>query len=645
MKIGTCPSCAAPVKFRSAASVVAVCEYCTTTLVRNGEVLENIGRMAALQDDPTLIQIGTEGVYKSVHFAVIGRIQLRYENGLWNEWYLLFDDMRNGWLGEAAGEFYVTFEKQCEIATPAFSEIRIGDRINLGKVETEGEFEVSNFENATCIAGQGELPFKVGAGYTAPVVDLRRGTEFATIDYSDEVVRVYLGERVAVKTLKFANLRDDKAAYGIAEKMDLAAIKCPACAAPFKLSNSTILTYACPGCRSVLDTSSKTVQLVAKAQKALEVTLRLPLNSTGTIDGIKWEVIGHMRRGGSGFSWSEYLLFNSKEGFRWLVESGGHWSYVWNAEKPPAVQVNSVIYDAGTVNRIAEVYEHFQGYDAEVLHVLGEFYWRVRVGDTVAVIDYICPPRIISAEKTETELTWSVGRYMQPEEVQKAFALKVALPAPSDIAPNQPSPWGEKAGTAWKQFAILTVIALVVQLFFALRSQTVMRDAFSVWPGQDKEMTTKPFEVKGSNSNLVVRTTTNLDNAWMQLTYTLVDPATGKSWQSDREVAHYSGYEDGESWSEGDKSSDTVFQGVPAGKYVLNVSAELPKGTRRAVEGKFSVERGHASWINWLALQIALLFAPLFMSWRARSFEVRRWADSDHPKVSESSGSGDDDGS
>ena len=60
MKIGTCPSCAAPVKFRSASSVVAVCEYCTSTLVRNGEVLENIGRMAALQDDPTLIQIGTE---------------------------------------------------------------------------------------------------------------------------------------------------------------------------------------------------------------------------------------------------------------------------------------------------------------------------------------------------------------------------------------------------------------------------------------------------------------------------------------------------------------------------------------------------------------------------------------------------------
>ena len=43
----------------SAASVLAVCEYCTSTILRKGEALENIGKMAALQDDPTLLRIGT----------------------------------------------------------------------------------------------------------------------------------------------------------------------------------------------------------------------------------------------------------------------------------------------------------------------------------------------------------------------------------------------------------------------------------------------------------------------------------------------------------------------------------------------------------------------------------------------------------
>ncbi len=130
MQIGKCPSCGGPVKFRSAASVLAVCEYCTSTLLRKGEVLENIGKMAALQDDPTLLQIESEGSYKGVHFGVIGRVQMRYEDGLWNEWYILFDDMRYGWLGEASGEFYVTFEKPVAPAPPPFADICRSNRMS-----------------------------------------------------------------------------------------------------------------------------------------------------------------------------------------------------------------------------------------------------------------------------------------------------------------------------------------------------------------------------------------------------------------------------------------------------------------------------------------------------------------------------------
>ncbi len=641
MKTGSCPSCGAPVLFRAASSVIAVCEYCTSTIVRKGEALENIGRMAELQDDPTLIQIGTEGVHKGVHFGVIGRIQLRYEQGLWNEWYLLFDDMRNGWLGEAGGEFYVTFEVPAPGGVPSYDAIRAGDRIDLGKADSEGPFEVGNIENAVCIAGQGELPFTVGPGFSAPVVDLRRGTEFATLDYADDGVRVYLGERAEVRGLKLANLRDPErhkpgsGGFGITEKISVEALNCPACAAPFKLSNKSILTYACPGCRSILDTGNKTIQLVATAQENQAFPMRLELNSTGIIDRVKWEVIGHMRRGMSTdgpqirFTWSEYLLFNAKEGYRWLVESDGHWSFVRTADKPPVMATSAVIYDG-------ERYDEFQTYDATVLHVLGEFYWRVKVGDEVKVVDYVAPPRIISAERTEKELSWSAGRYATPQEIQVAFGLKSGLPEPKDIASNQPSPWAETGATVWKHFAIFTVLALCVQLFFALRSQTVHSDRIAISPGEEKSITTQPFEITGAATNVVVRTETDLDNGWMSLTYTLVDPDTGKSWRSDRELAHYSGYTDGESWSEGTRSDDAVFSGVPAGKYLLNISTDLPRDARRAVSARLRVERGSPSWYNWLALQIGLLLLPLFVAWRSRAFEIRRWADSDHPRETES---------
>ena len=128
MKSTVCPSCGAPVQFQSAASILAICEYCKSTLVRHDLNLEDIGKMAQLQTDGSPLQLRAEGKYRGVHFGVVGRIQLRFERGLWNEWHLLFDDMRSGWLGEAQGTYAVSFVTTigspflCGIVTGTISE-------------------------------------------------------------------------------------------------------------------------------------------------------------------------------------------------------------------------------------------------------------------------------------------------------------------------------------------------------------------------------------------------------------------------------------------------------------------------------------------------------------------------------------------
>ena len=43
-----CPGCGAPVEFKSAQSTHAVCGYCQSTVVRSGEVLTRLGKMAEL---------------------------------------------------------------------------------------------------------------------------------------------------------------------------------------------------------------------------------------------------------------------------------------------------------------------------------------------------------------------------------------------------------------------------------------------------------------------------------------------------------------------------------------------------------------------------------------------------------------------
>ena len=205
MRTTNCPSCGAKIVFQSAASILAVCDYCKSTLVRRDLDVENVGKMAELQQDGSPLQLHAEGKYRQVHFAVVGRIQLRYEQGLWNEWYLLFDDMRRGWLGEAQGTYAVSFLTELPEKPPAFQELKVGQQLTLG-----GKlFEVRDLQSALCIGGEGELPFQVGPGYEVPAADLV-GNEntFATIDYSEEEPLVFMGEYVEFDQLQLSGLTE-----------------------------------------------------------------------------------------------------------------------------------------------------------------------------------------------------------------------------------------------------------------------------------------------------------------------------------------------------------------------------------------------------------------------------------------------------
>ena len=204
MVTANCPSCGAPVQFKSAASILAVCEYCRSTLVRHDINVEDIGKMAELKLDGSPLQLGAQGRYRGINFVVVGRIQLRFDAGIWNEWHLFFDDGRSGWLGEAQGNYAVSFLTQVSGYVPPFDTLNVGKKVQL-----KGQwFEVQNLESAHCISGEGELPFKVGAGYDAPVADLLgEKNAFATLDYSEDTPLVFMGEHMEFDALHFSGLR------------------------------------------------------------------------------------------------------------------------------------------------------------------------------------------------------------------------------------------------------------------------------------------------------------------------------------------------------------------------------------------------------------------------------------------------------
>jgi hypothetical protein len=161
--------------------------------------------MGALLEDGSPLQLGAEGVWRHVRFAVVGRVQVRWADGGWNEWYCVFDDGPAGWLGDAAGEHTLSFPATVAEPLPDWKDLAVGARVTLGGVA----YEVTDLRRATVVGGEGELPFRVDAGWPTATADLRTSSaRFATLDYAADATRLYLGDVVELASLGMRGLRE-----------------------------------------------------------------------------------------------------------------------------------------------------------------------------------------------------------------------------------------------------------------------------------------------------------------------------------------------------------------------------------------------------------------------------------------------------
>lgn len=158
-----------------------------------------------LQEDASPLQIGSEGAYRGTPFRLIGRLQRRWERGLWNEWFILFSDGRHGWLPEAQGFYAVLFEKSPPALSSAPSDLRPGAYLKIGN----WDYAVTDVKEARCLYTEGELPVQVIPDQTALCIDLTAGEDrCATLECGADGVHFYAGAYVDFDTFRFHSLRD-----------------------------------------------------------------------------------------------------------------------------------------------------------------------------------------------------------------------------------------------------------------------------------------------------------------------------------------------------------------------------------------------------------------------------------------------------
>ncbi len=630
MTTANCPSCGAQITFAIGSSEVVVCDTCHSIVARTDRGIEDHGKVAALIDTGSPLHVGANGKYRGRSFRITGRTQLRHQaGGVWDEWYGALDDGRWAWVAEAQGRFYVTFKTGDD--APEYDLLTLGDRVM-------GDLVVAEIGEAELISGEGELPWTPDAGARYRYADLSGPQRrFATLDYSEDTPLVFKGEQVALEELNL----EDVGRASARPRASLVTLNCSQCGGPLDLkAPDTAERIWCPYCGAGHDVANGKLAFFKKLKPSKTKPI-IPLGAKGTIDDAEYVVAGFMERAvrfDRDYFWTEYLLYNRDKGYRWLVNSDDHWSFV-TPLNPGDVNDVDPRGAARFVQYDGRAYKIFQTATARVTHVLGEFYWKVAVGENVDTVDYVSPPFGISKEitlKGAQEIAYSHARYTEPREIEKAFGVE-NLVRPSGVGPIQPYP-GARLGKAW---AAMLVLLLAVAIFIAMTRprRTLLEQTYDLGaiPASSETLPagenarvffTQPFELTG-NKNVEVRADAPLDNTWLYLGVDLVDESAGELKSFEMPLEFYSGVDEGERWTEGNQGR-TMFVSAPKkGPHVLRVeahwdSAKFPPSLHlRVREGVF---RG----LHFLLALIAISIVPVFAVIRQASFESRRWQESSY---------------
>ncbi|GAC1625156.1 MAG: DUF4178 domain-containing protein [Nevskia sp.] len=468
--VAPCPNCGAPVPFVSAASAMAVCGYCRSTVVRDGDSLRRIGESAELIDDRSRLQLGASGRHGARAFALVGRQQCGYGAGetlagTWNEWHLAFADGRSGWLSEDNDQYVIVFDIELDKPPPPASELSIGQPVWL----VDLRWQVASIVEARPLAAQGELPAPPALGRRYAIVDLRNEqAQVATLDYADAAQpQLSVGQSVRLESLQLQGLREDPDAG--AKTLAAQRFACPECGASVEVTRADTRSITCGSCHSVVDLSRGAGADLQAYRQNQRYEPKIPLGSVGLLalaggGRLSWQVVGfsakraHAGHDDASFDWQDYLLYNEQEGFAFLIDSEDGWTgFRTLTGVPKTIGAGAAVEWNGSRYRLME------RYPATVLYVQGEFYWQVARAQLTQTSDYhgigAAAKLRLSSERTNEEIVWSQGATMPAADIEAAFKLS-GLQRERLVADVGPVSGGQTI--SWIVWLVVIIVLLLV---------------------------------------------------------------------------------------------------------------------------------------------------------------------------------------
>lgn len=434
-------------------------------------------------------------------------------------------------------------------------------------------------------------------------------------------------------------------------------VTCPKCNAQLPSHNPAHSRYfGCLRCRTFFRANPLAPASGAKRldgfKKALEPGPSLPLGQVALLGGYRCRLTGYQVRGEQNdrlAEWREYqlrpaepLAGDDPADFPiQLAEYNGHWLLIRRAwQAPDAVGPRSA-QDGTWEDETGRNYQLWHRYRPLIRDALGEFDWNILDDENLLITEYTSPPYLLASEQVRNDKpTWYLAQHLEPEQVAGAFGLtRASLPDRRGVGAAQPNPvehWPQLARLVGLVAGLLTLWQL---LLFIMRPALNFSEDFVInepAAGATSQMlVSRSFAIADPGALAVTLQSPDLTNHWVEVTASLVNEQTGRGYEFTRSLEYYEGVEDGEHWTEGDRSTSAVLSAVPAGRYHFNFYPTADQGTG-AVALQLYAEENSALWSNYFLLLGALALLPLWVWLRRRSFEQDRWSGSDfNPYASE----------
>ena len=365
-----------------------------------------------------------------------------------------------------------------------------------------------------------------------------------------------------------------------------------------------------------------------------------------------------------------------------LAEYQGHWLLIRRAPSFPATKgYNSFQGKEWTSQSTGNTYRLWHRYQLIIRDAQGEFDWNILDDENLKIQEFTCPPYLLSSEQEpNNKPVWYLSEYLEPAQVAAAFGLSVSqLPSRHNTGAAEPNP--HQTGTAWRLFGVAALLLSIMACWLAItRPGSTVTDIFTVpaapaatgaalattppptgdtlgtaaaraaekaaaaltatpetpatppataaTPGYNQMLVSKAIELTHPAAVDITFTAPGLTNHWLEVTASLVNEQTGRGYEVTRSLEFYEGVEDGEHWTEGDRSANAVISGLPPGRYHLNLYPSTEAGTGDTTLGlQLEQHSGFAS--NFIIILLLMSALPLYQFVRRGAFENSRWENSD----------------